>query len=119
MPPRNPRTILNRVNRVNSKVLSTILTLLLSLAMLPATVCADTLLIPDVDTSENRPDFPQNGLSQSTVRQQYGEPLKQHPPIGEPPITRWDYQDYTVFFENNLVITAVQKPQQATNLDKE
>jgi len=102
---------INRVNRVNSKALPTILTLLvLPLAIVPAIVSADTLLIPDVDTSENRPEFPQNGLTMATVRQQFGEPLKEHPAIGEPPITRWDYQNYTVFFENKQVITAVQKP---------
>lgn len=111
--------IMNRVNRVNLKALVTILTLLLlPLAIIPAIVSADTLLIPDVDTSENRPEFPQNGLTMATVRQQFGEPLKEHPPIGEPPITRWGYQNYTVFFENNQIITTVQKPQKTADLDK-
>jgi hypothetical protein len=27
--------------------------------------------------------------------------------VGAPPITRWDYADFSVFFEHNLVIHAV------------
>ncbi len=105
---------------MNPKLSAFILTLLLLPIMLvPATANADVLLIPDVETSDTRPEFPQNGLSMSTVQQQYGEPLIKHPAIGEPPITRWEYQDFTVFFENDKVITAVQKSQHTENSDKE
>ncbi|MCF6225514.1 MAG: hypothetical protein L3J22_04315 [Xanthomonadales bacterium] len=95
---------------MKSNLLPIILVILILPLLLPVTTTADVLLIPDADTSDTRPEFPQNGLSMSTVRQQYGEPLKEHPAIGEPPITRWEYQDFTVFFENDQVITAVQKP---------
>jgi hypothetical protein len=41
------------------------------------------------------------------VSQRYGQPLAAHPSVGEPPITRWDYSNYSVFFEYDLVLTSV------------
>jgi hypothetical protein len=41
------------------------------------------------------------------VRQQYGNPVTEHPAVGEPPITRWDYAGYSVFFEHDLVLHSV------------
>ncbi|MCF6262275.1 MAG: hypothetical protein L3J24_01585 [Xanthomonadales bacterium] len=93
-------------------ILVTFFTLCFSL--FPNNSQADVLRMPDMLTSEELPGLPQNGLTQQQVRQQHGSPLKEHPAIGDPPITRWDYQDYSVFFENKLVITAVQKPEPGT-----
>ena len=30
-----------------------------------------------------------------------------HPTVGQPPITRWDYNGFAVFFEHDRVIDAV------------
>jgi hypothetical protein len=41
------------------------------------------------------------------VRARFGEPEKELPWVGEPPITRWVYADFTVYFENEYVINTV------------
>lgn len=50
---------------------------------------------------------PVNGMSMDKVLKKFGEPVKRIPAVGEPPITRWVYQKFTVYFEHNLVIHAV------------
>ena len=74
------------------------------------TTFADVLVINEVVTSDDRPDLPQNGLTKDQVRQSHGEPQIEHPAVGDPPITRWDYPEYSVYFELDRVITAVVKP---------
>jgi hypothetical protein len=41
------------------------------------------------------------------VRPRFGEPREELAPVGEPPIGRWIYPAYTVYFENDLVLTSV------------
>ncbi|MDT8408111.1 MAG: hypothetical protein RQ741_00800 [Wenzhouxiangellaceae bacterium] len=67
---------------------------------------ADVLLIDEVRERMQR-DLPSNGLSQQQVEQRYGRPLERHAPVGDPPITRWVYDDYSVYFEYDLVIESV------------
>jgi hypothetical protein len=43
----------------------------------------------------------------SDVEKQFGAPASRHPTVGEPPITRWDYNGFAVFFERDRVIHAV------------
>ena len=83
--------------------------------MYPPPVFADVLVIPGVNTSTDRTELPQNGLSMMQVKQQHGEALQEHNAVGDPPITRWDYESFSVFFEYDRVITAVLKPAKANN----
>ena len=41
------------------------------------------------------------------VEARFGAPQARHPAVGEPPITRWDYAGFAVFFERDRVIHAV------------
>jgi hypothetical protein len=50
---------------------------------------------------------PSHGMSMDTVKQRFGEPTEVYSPVGEPPITRWGYQGYSVYFEHDRVITSV------------
>ena len=50
---------------------------------------------------------PYNGMSMDRVLQRHGEPKERIAPVGEPPIARWVYPDYTVYFEYALVLTSV------------
>jgi len=52
-------------------------------------------------------DFPRRGMDMSKVVNELGEPVTRHPAVGNPPITRWDYADRTVFFEYSHVIHVV------------
>lgn len=67
---------------------------------------ADTLIIDRIP-QEKLVNMPQKGMSKNQVTVQFGEPLLKHASVGTPPITRWDYQNFTVYFEYNHVITSV------------
>lgn len=69
-------------------------------------VAADVLLIDEVRERMQR-DLPDNGLTKSEVEQRYGRPNERRAPVGEPPISRWLYDDYSVYFERDLVIESV------------
>lgn len=84
----------------------------LILALLPLgalDAAADTLLIDDAARRSADVERPDRGMSMQRVRQRFGEPIKRVAPVGEPPISRWVYDRYTVYFERDLVITSVVK----------
>lgn len=54
--------------------------------------------------------LPPRGMHKNTVKKEYGEPQKQVGPTGKPPISRWMYADFTVYFESGWVIHTVRTP---------
>jgi hypothetical protein len=50
---------------------------------------------------------PSRGMTMQRVEEQFGAPAERHAAVGTPAITRWDYQNFSVFFENDRVIDAV------------
>jgi len=50
---------------------------------------------------------PDRGSSMTTVQSRYGEPTNRHSAVGDPPITRWDYPQFAVYFEHDRVLHAV------------
>ena len=85
--------------------------LLLSAALLPLSLTeaqADTLLIEKIETAQ-AVDRPSRGQNMERVRSAFGEPASVKAAVGDPPITRWVYEDFTVYFEHQLVITSVVK----------
>jgi hypothetical protein len=50
------------------------------------------------------------GLSMSQVEQRYGEPSRRLGAVGDPPISRWVYPQFVVYFEGQYVIHAVGTP---------
>lgn len=50
---------------------------------------------------------PTRGMTMTQVKQQYGEPQVSRPAIGQPPITRWQYEKFEVVFEYDKVIHSV------------
>jgi hypothetical protein len=82
-------------------------TLAACFGLLPAgNLTADVLLIEEVRQAE-RMAVPANGMKQSEVRDRFGAPTKTDPPVGDPPITRWDYEGWSVYFEYDLVLFTV------------
>jgi len=53
---------------------------------------------------------PGRGMSMKAVEAKFGAPLERHAAVGKPPITRWDYTGFSVFFEYERVIDAVVNP---------
>lgn len=52
---------------------------------------------------------PSRGMTQQSVESKFGSPVSVQAAVGEPPITRWVYQDFVVYFEHDKVIHAVSK----------
>ena len=90
---------------MTGKVLALTLIFTTSLS-LAGHVLADVLLIEEVRQSE-RMNLPENGSSMEDVRASKGEPVKTHAAIGDPPITRWDYDSWSVYFEYKTVLFTV------------
>lgn len=98
------------------KPFKTTVFLLVSAFGLAFSVQANELLIERVE-AKAASDIPQKAASMNQVRAQYGDPVIEHAAVGEPPITRWEYADFIVYFENQYVITSVLKKSKATDSD--
>ncbi len=51
--------------------------------------------------------LPSAGMSMQAVESQFGQPLKKNVAVGQPPITRWEYDGYVVVFERSTVVGSV------------
>jgi hypothetical protein len=65
-------------------------------------------------TGENAAVFeqagePSRGMTQQRVERDFGSPASKGIPVGEPPISRWEYPGFVVFFEFDRVIHSVTK----------
>jgi len=66
-------------------------------------------LVPLMDQAPQWQNIPRphEGQTMAEVRKQFGKPDAIKGPVGKPPITRWMYAKFTVYFEKNRVIHAV------------
>ena len=79
---------------------------LLSLA--PLALQADVLLLDGVEMSaQSAAARPSRGMTMQRVESAFGAPSSRHAAVGEPPITRWEYPEFVVFFEHQHVIHSV------------
>lgn len=76
---------------------------------------ADTLLIQRSETA-NAAATPRRGALKTQVEAQFGAPEQKHAAVGKPPISRWDYPSFSVYFEHNHVIDAVLKKSSASEM---
>ncbi len=83
------------------------LTLALLACGLAATANADTLKMEGMSSSDV--PRPTRGMTQASVESRFGAPSSRRAPVGDPPITRWEYPSFVVFFEYDKVIHAVVK----------
>jgi hypothetical protein len=69
---------------------------------------AETLVVDDqVQLRQSNLDRPGRGTTMHAVEQRFGQPAQRHATVGQPPITRWDYPGFSVFFEKDRVIHSV------------
>lgn len=93
--------------------------MILSLAAFCGRAGADVLAVPEAQPQPVVPaSLPAKGDRMAGVLKQFGEPTLKHKPAGgdsrlHPPITRWDYAGFSVFFERGTVIDAVVEDQPA------
>lgn len=80
-------------------------TLAALLALTLGSAAADELQVP---TSEPAAvERPARGLTMDKVEAKFGAPSRRVPAVGEPPISRWEYPGFVVYFERDRVIHAV------------
>jgi len=73
---------------------------------------ADTIVVDDqVQLRESGVEKPSRGASMKAVEARFGAPASRHGAVGKPPITRWDYPGFSVYFEYDHVIHAVASAQ--------
>jgi hypothetical protein len=74
----------------------------------PVQAQGDTLVIENVDQAAATTGVrPNRGMSMATVESRWGSPSTKRGAIGDPPITRWEYPSFVVYFEYRNVIHAV------------
>jgi hypothetical protein len=86
----------------------------LATAALAATVAlplrADTLVVDAVaEAGASAGERPARGMTMGTVERRWGAPESRSAAVGQPPITRWEYPGFTVFFEYQHVVHAVRR----------
>jgi hypothetical protein len=83
--------------------------LVLVVALLPGLAAAEIIKIPVGQQQGVDPSLklPARGLSANLVKQRYGEPAKAYAAVGTPPISRWEYSGFAVYFEYDHVVHAV------------
>lgn len=78
-----------------------------ALALWAALASAQNLDMVLSDPSAALPERPARGSTMSAVETRYGAPIERHAAVGDPPIARWDYAQFSVFFEYDKVLHAV------------
>jgi hypothetical protein len=84
-----------------------VLAFMLTLAL--QAVHADVLIIDEVRQA-GRMALPQNGQSKTTIEAKFGTPVQKLSAVGDPPISSWKYDTYSVYFEYDLVLFSVLHP---------
>lgn len=93
----------------------TLLFLVALVSLAPFTVMngqADELAIPvgQQGADKSSLDRPKTGMKADAVEKKFGAPLNKSTPVGKPPISRWEYPYYNVYFESDRVLHTVMKP---------
>jgi hypothetical protein len=73
-------------------------------AALNVAVADELKMTPAPQASADRPT---RGMSMEKVEAKFGAPAKRVPAVGEPPIARWEYPGFVVYFEHHLVLHSV------------
>ena len=84
-----------------------ILRILLLLGLQAATPALAETLSMETGNPAAAGDHPNRGSTMATVEGRYGVPSSRHAAVGSPPITRWDYPQFSVYFEHDRVLHTV------------
>jgi len=72
---------------------------------------AESLIIDRLNAAQAAEQpHPVRGMSMEDVEATWGKPVSRQAPVGDPPIARWEYPRFVVYFEFNYVIHSVEKP---------
>jgi hypothetical protein len=60
-----------------------------------------------IAVQESDTTTPGRGMTMSQVAAKFGDPVTKVPAVGKPPISRWEYPGFVVYFEADHVIHSV------------
>lgn len=83
--------------------------------LLPTALLAETIVVPIGQQGMDKVNMerPAKGMTAEQVVAMFGEPLSWTEAVGIPPISRWVYTDYVVYFESDYVIHTVMNPKES------
>jgi hypothetical protein len=61
----------------------------------------------DIAVKESDVATPARGMTMDQVASRFGAPVTKVPAVGKPPISRWEYPGFVVYFEHERVIHSV------------
>ncbi len=101
------------MKRIATGLTAAVFALAVAPLLLPVPTHAETLRTKV--KQEQQMNLPRRGMSMAEVKREYGAPLKELPTRGgsskhQPPIHRWEYSKYIVYFEYSHVIHSVFRP---------
>jgi outer membrane protein assembly factor BamE (lipoprotein component of BamABCDE complex) len=69
---------------------------------------AETIAVENgIAVKESDVATPTRGMTMNQVATKFGAPVTKVPAVGNPPISRWDYPGFVVYFEHEHVIHSV------------
>ena len=79
------------------------------IAMGSHSVMAETVYVPIGQQGNQKQSIakPKQGMTKAQVKDKFGQPGERKHAVGEPPISSWVYDDFTVYFEHEYVIHSV------------
>jgi hypothetical protein len=71
-------------------------------------VRAETIAVENgIAVKESDIATPARGMTMDQVSTKFGAPVSKTPAVGKPPISRWEYPGFVVYFEHEHVIHSV------------
>jgi hypothetical protein len=82
--------------------------LLLAAVLASGLAGAETIAVDSgIAVKESDVVTPTRGMSMDQVATKFGAPVTKVPAVGKPPISRWEYPGFVVYFEADRVIHSV------------
>jgi hypothetical protein len=82
--------------------------LLLAAVLASGFAGAETIAVDNgIAVKESDVATPARGMTMDQVATKFGAPATKIPAVGKPPISRWEYPGFIVYFEHNYVIHSV------------
>ena len=82
--------------------------LLLAAVLAGGVAQAETIAVDNgIAVKESDVATPKRGMTMNQVATKYGSPVTKVPAVGKPPISRWEYPGFVVYFEFEHVIHSV------------
>jgi hypothetical protein len=78
------------------------------LGFVAGTAAAETVAVDNgIAVKESDVPTPARGMTMDQVASKFGAPSDKTPAVGKPPISRWQYPGFIVYFEGDHVIHSV------------